>query len=135
MKTLNDFLQTTLADIDEALALAVVDMDTRQLLGVATKSTTLGQANLEAFAVAAVEMVRGKHVRAIETLLSNHLGETIANSISDLCINAFNSRHFLEVLPDKQNLLVALSTNKEINIAMGLAVLRKSLRSIQEHCP
>ncbi len=134
MAKLDDFLQEIIADMDGVFGIAVVEMDARQLLGIAQGSTDFGPAYLEALAVAVVEMLRGKAVAAVESLLGKHLGTPIVNAVDDLCINAKNTRYFIAVIPEKPNLLVMLSTDSNTSVSLGWITVRRNMSQIAEHC-
>jgi hypothetical protein len=134
MTKLDDILQSVIADMDGVFGYAVIDMNSRQLLGVAHKVDFLTPSYLEALAAAAAEMLRGKPVRAVESLLSAKLGKTISNSINDICINAGDTRHFMAVIPEKPDLLLVLSTDKNTSVAMGWITIQRNMGLITEHC-
>ena len=135
MTKLEEILQGIIADIDEAFGCAVVDMNTRQVLGVAHRLDFLTPSFLEALAAVAVEMIRGKHIRAVETLLSGKLDNPITNTVTDFCISAENTRHFMAIVPDNPNLLVVLSTGKNTIVAMGWIVINRNMGFISQNCP
>jgi hypothetical protein len=132
---LDEVLQGIIADMEGVFGCAAINMNTRHLLGVSHRVDYLTPSYLEALAVAAVEMLRGKQVRAIESLLSNKLGKPITNTISDLCINAGNTRHFMAVIPEKPDVLVLLSCDTNTSVGMGWIVVQRNMPLIAAHCP
>ena len=127
MKKLDETLKTMMADRDGLFGMAVIDMNSRQLRGAAQATDSLSTAAMEAVAVSAVEMLRGKAVSAIETLLSIQLNTPIEHSIEDVCINTKASRIFLTGIPAKPDYLLLLCTDLSVNVAMGWMIVRKSL--------
>lgn len=127
MKKLDEALATMIADRDGIFGMAVIDMNSRQLVGVAQTTNNVSPATLEAAAVSAVEMLRGKAVSAIETLLSAQLNTPIEHSIEDVCINTKASRIFLTSITDKPDYLLLLCTGLSVNVAMGWMIVRKNM--------
>jgi hypothetical protein len=132
---LDKVLQGIIVDMEGVFGCAAIDMNTRRLLGVSHHVDYLTPSYLEALAVAAVEMLRGKQVRAIESLLSNKLGKPIINTINDLCFNAGNTRHFMAVIPEKPDVLVLLSCDKNTSVGMGWIIVQRNMPLIAAHCP
>lgn len=135
MAQLDDILQGLIADRKGVYGCAVVDMDTRRLLGAVLDGVNVSPANLEALAVAAVDMVRGKHVRAVETLLAAQFGNPIANAIDEVCVTAKNTRHFFAVILDKPNFLLVLSTDAITPVGIGWLLVRRNMPLVAAHCP
>ena len=68
--TLNGVLEEMLENVDEALGVAVVDLNSGLLLSVAHNVPYFTQSYLDAVAAAAVEMFRGKTVTNVEELIA-----------------------------------------------------------------
>jgi predicted regulator of Ras-like GTPase activity (Roadblock/LC7/MglB family) len=135
MSKLDSLLQDVVKDVDGALGCAVVDLESGLLLGVAHNVPYFTSSYLEAVAAAAVDMIRGKNVRAVEALLSNQRGKPVEQTIKEVQMTTENTLHFMAVLPDKPNALVVLITNKKTNLGMGWAAVRKSMANISPLCP
>jgi hypothetical protein len=127
MAKLDDILQKAIADIEGVFGCAVIDSDNRKLICVANKISALSPNYIEALAVAVVELVRGKQVQAIETLLSGKLNTPVANAIDEMCINAGKTRHFIAVFPGKANRLIVLSTDQNTSVAMGWIIMYRTI--------
>ncbi len=127
MAKLDDILQKAIADIGGAIGCAVIDADTRQLICVATKVPSLTPNCLEALAVAVVELIRGKQVRAVETLLTSKRGKPAVNAIDEMYVNAGESRHFIATFPEKPNCLIVLSTDQNTSVGMGWVILHRTI--------
>lgn len=65
MAKLDDVLRKVVSDVDGALGCAVVDLSSGLLLGVAHNVPYFTSSYLEAVAAAAVDLFRGKNVRAV----------------------------------------------------------------------
>ncbi len=127
MNKLDEILDTMIKDRDGIFGVAVIDMTSRQLLGVRQTTHTLSPAALEAVAVSAVEMLRGKAVTAIETLLSVQLNTPVEHCIEEVCINTKASRIFLTSIPEKPDYLLVLCTDLSVNVAMGWMIVRRNM--------
>lgn len=135
MSKLDDLLQEVLADVDGALGCAVVDLESGLLLGVAHSVPYFTSSYLEAVAAAAVDMLRGKNVRAVESLLSNQRGKTVEHMIKEIQMTTDNTLHFMAIVPAKPNALIVLITNRKTNLGMGWSSVRKAMVTIAPLCP
>ncbi len=135
MAKLDDVLNGVIRDVDGALGCAVVDLNSGLLLGVAHNVPYFTQSYLEAVAAAAVDMLRGKNVLAVESLLSSTRGAKVENSIKEVQMTTDNTLHFMAILPQKPNNLVVLITNRKTNLGMGWSAVRNALPKIAPLCP
>lgn len=135
MTKLDDILQGVIADVDGALGCAVVDLANGLLLGAAHNVPYFTSSYLEAVAAAAVDMLRGKNVRAVESLLSTQRGKRVENMIKEVQMTTENTFHFMMVIPEKPDALVVLITSKKANLGMGWSAVRKSVMLIAPLCP
>jgi hypothetical protein len=135
MAKLEDLLQTILTDTDGAIGCAVVDLNSGLLLGVAHNSPFFTSSYLEAVAAAAVDMVRGKNVRAVESLLSSQRGKPLAHSIKEIQMATDRTYHFMATIEKKPDYMVVLITSKSTNLGMGWAAVRTNLDNIAALCP
>lgn len=135
MANLNDVLQTIVSDVDGALGCAVVDIESGLLLSAAHNIPYFTTSYLEAVAAAAVDMMRGKNVRAIETLFSNQYGKPMEKTIQEVQMTTDNTYHFMAVVPEKPDALVVLITSKKTNLGMGWSAVRRSMPLIASFCP
>jgi predicted regulator of Ras-like GTPase activity (Roadblock/LC7/MglB family) len=135
MSKLDDILQQVVRDVDNALGCAVVDLSSGLLLSVAHSIPYFTQSYLEAVAAAAVDMVRGKNVLAVESLLSSQRGKKMENSIKEIQMTTDNTYHFMAVVPEKPNSMVILITSRKANLGMGWSAVRTSLPRIAPLCP
>lgn len=135
MAKLDSLLQGLVSDVDGALGCAVVDLDSGLLLGVAHNVPYFTSSYLEAVAAAAVDMIRGRNVRAVESLLTSQRGKTVEKTIKEVQMTTDNTYHFMAVIPDHPDSLVVLITSRSTNLGMGWAAVRKNLATIGPLCP
>lgn len=135
MAKIDDLLQGVLADVDGALGCAVVDLDSGLLLAAAHNVPYFTSSYLEAVAAAAVDMLRGKNVRAVESLLTTQRGKPVAKMIKEVQMTTENTLHFMAVIPDKPDALVVLITNKKTNLGMGWSAVRRVMPVLAPLCP
>ncbi|MGR9051263.1 MAG: hypothetical protein ACU84J_01305 [Gammaproteobacteria bacterium] len=135
MASLKQILNDVVTNVDGALGCAVVDLSSGLLLEVAHNVPYFTSSYLEAVAAAAVDMVRGKNVRAVESLLSGQRGTTVENSIKEIQMTTDRTYHFMATVTDKPNALVVLITNKSTNLGMGWSAVRNNMPKIAPLCP
>ena len=135
MAKLDDLLQTMITDIEGAIGCAVVDLNSGLLLGEAHNAHFFTSSYLEAVAAASVDMVRGKSVRAVESLLANQRGKSVTKSIKEVQITTDETHQFMATLHDKSDYMVLLITNKSTNLGMGWASVRANLGHVAAMCP
>jgi predicted regulator of Ras-like GTPase activity (Roadblock/LC7/MglB family) len=135
MAKLDDVLQAVVADVDGALGCAVVDLESGLLLSAAHNVPYFTTSYLEAVAAAAVDMMRGKNVRAVEALLTNQRGKTVSKTIKEVQMTTDNTYHFMAIIPDKPDALVVLITKKTANLGMGWSAVRRNMPIIGPLCP
>ncbi len=133
--SLNDVCSEVVNSVDGGLGLAVVDLSTGLLLGVAHNVPYFTQSYLDAVAAAAVDMFRGKGVLGVEKMLSQQRGTAVSNSIKEIQMSTERTYHFMSVVPGKPDALAVLITSTKANLGMGWVALRKALPAIAPHCP
>lgn len=135
MSKLDSLLQDVVKDVDGALGCAIVDLESGLLLGVAHNVPYFTSSYLEAVAAAAVDMIRGKNVRAVESLLTNQRGKLVEKTIKEIQMTTDHTLHFMATLPEKPNALIILITNRKTNLGMGWAAVRKAMPLVVPLCP
>ncbi len=135
MAKLDDITRDVINSVDGALGCAVVDLTSGLLLSVSHNVPYFTQTYLEAVGAAAVDMMRGKNVQAVESLLSGNRGTTVEKSIKEVQMSTTDTLHFMTVLPEKPDSMVILITNKKANLGMGWAAVRGSLPKIAPLVP
>ena len=121
-------------DVDDCLAVGVVDLNTGMLMGVHHTVAYFTQTYLDAVAAAAVDMFRGKTVRRVEELLSRQRGEEVRDSFEEIFIKSVKVFHFMTLIRSK-SAVVVMVTKQSTNQGMGWASLRASLGKIEDTLP
>ena len=134
MASINEVCQNMVADVQDALACGVVDLNTGMLMGVHHTIPYFTQSYLDAVAAAAVEMMRGKTVKRVEQLMSKQRGSEVKDSFEEIFISSPNTFHFMAMIREKQ-CLVVLVTKKTTSQGMGWASLRTSLSDVAAALP
>lgn len=135
MAKLDEILQSVVTNVDGALGCAVVDLNSGLLMEVAHNVPYFTSSYLEAVAAAAVDMMRGKNVRAVEALLSSQRGKPVEKTIQEVQMSTEKTLHFMSVVKDKPDYLVVLITSKSTNLGMGWAAVRNNMPKIAPLCP
>lgn len=135
MAKLDEMLQEIVTNVDGALGCAIVDLNSGLLLGVAHNVPYFTSSYLEAVAAAAVDMLRGKNVRAVESLLSGQRGSVVENTIKEIQMTTDRTYHFMATIPDKPNSLIVLITSKTTNLGLGWAAVRSNMAKLAPLCP
>jgi len=135
MPTINDICRNIVEDVDEALAVTVVDLGTGLLLGYHHDVPGFSDRYLDMLAAAATDMFRGKNVSQIEKQLSSLHDREIHNTIQEAQLTTLHTYHFMAVIPDKPDMLVILITSKDANRGLGWAGLRSALAVLAPFCP
>lgn len=135
MAKLDDITRDVLNSVDGALGCAVVDLSSGLLLSVSHNVPYFTQTYIEAVAAAAVDLLRGKNVQTVESLLSSQRGTTVEKTIQEVQMTTISTYHFMSTVKDKPDALVILITGKKANLGMGWAALRNSLPKIAPLLP
>ncbi len=133
--SLNDVVEEMLAQVDEALGVAVVDLSSGLLISVAHNVPYFTQSYLDAVAAAAVDMFRGKTVRNVEELIAQHRGEDPARHVHEVQMGTTNTHHVMSIVPEKPNALLILITSKKANLGMAWAAMNNNLSRVAPFCP
>lgn len=133
--SLQQLMDDMLKEVDTAVGAAVVDVESGLMLAAAHNVPYFTQSYLDAVAAAAVEMIRGRNIRAVEELLSSQRGEEVQNTIEEVQMSTAGTYHFMSVGKTKKNLLTVLITTRRANLGMGWAAIRGRLQKIEEAAP
>jgi len=134
MAQTQEICQKVVADVQDCLAVGVVDLNTGMLMGVHHTVPYFTQTYLDAVAAAAVDMFRGKNVRRVEELLSKQRGTEIRDSFAEVFVSSIQVFHFMKIIPDKEAVVVMV-TKKTANQGMGWAAVRAALDDIKASLP
>lgn len=135
MASINDICADIVRNVDSALGCAVVDLSSGLLLGVSHNVPYFTQSYLDAVAAAAVDMLRGRTVSAVEDMIGNMRGTSDRHLIEEIQMSTSGTYHFMAVIKDKPNALVVLITSKKANLGMGWSHLRQALPKLAPLCP
>ncbi len=135
MSTINQVCESVISNVDDALGFAVVDLESGLLLGVGHKVPYFTQSYLDAVAAAAVDMFRGRTIRAVEDMLSSQRGVSSVRLVKEVQMTTDKTYHFMSVLPNKPSTLVVLITGRRANLGMGWSAVRQALPKIEPLVP
>ncbi|MGB0733037.1 MAG: hypothetical protein ACPGPF_04705, partial [Pontibacterium sp.] len=62
-------------------------------------------------------------------------GQPVNQMIQEVQMTTEKTYHFMSVVPNKPNALVVLITNRQTNLGMGWAAVRKGMVDIEPLCP
>ncbi|RQP09676.1 MAG: hypothetical protein EAS51_11060 [Microbacteriaceae bacterium] len=136
MNNLNDIARSIVESVDDGLGFAVVDLESGLLLAAAHTVPYFTQSYLDTVAAAAVDMFRGRTVRAVEDLLAQQRGQSVSHHlIKEVQMTTDRTFHFMMVLPNKPHALLVLITGRRANLGFGWAAVRQSVPQIEPFIP
>jgi hypothetical protein len=131
-KSIKDVCAEALESTEGGLGCAVVDLKSGLLLGVAHKISYFTQSYLDAVAAAAVDMMRGNKIRAVEDMIGNMRGQPEKNLIQEVQMTTKNTYHFMAVVPEKPDALIVLITSRKANLGLGWVAVRRALAELPQ---
>lgn len=134
MANTQDVCKEIVDQVDDCLAVGVVDLNTGMMMGVNHTVPHFTQAYLDAVAAAAVDLFRGKTVRRVEELLSKQRGEEINDSFEEIFISSIKVFHFMSLIREKSAVIVMV-TKKSTSQGMGWSALRNNIDKIKGTLP
>ena len=134
-ESLNEVVEGMLESVDEALGVAVVDLNSGLLISVAHNVPYFTQSYLDAVAAAAVDMFRGKTVSNVEQLIAQQRGEEPKRHVQEVQMGTSHTHHVMSIVPDKPNALLVLITSKKANLGMAWAAMNNNLPKVAPFCP
>ena len=135
MPNLTSVLEAYLKDTKQALGVAVVDMHSGLLIGVAHNVPYFTETHLEAVAAAAVDIFRGKTVSAVEKMLTGLRGTLVRDMIKEAQITTDSTCHFMTTSPAKPGVLAVLITSRAADVMTAWAAVRSMLSAAAPFCP
>ncbi|MDQ6991170.1 MAG: hypothetical protein Q9M11_05505 [Mariprofundaceae bacterium] len=133
--SLNDTLKNVVDNVSGALGCGVVDLQSGMLLGAYHSVPYFTQSFLDAVGAAAVDMIHGRNVTAVQKMIAAQRGVDVGPRFTEIQMTSENTYHFVSEVPGKPNALVILITSKQANLGMGWAGLRAALPEIAPKCP
>lgn len=134
-ESLNEIVEETLEKVDEALGVAVVDLNSGLLISVSHNVPYFTQSYLDAVAAAAVDMFRGKTVTNVEELIAQQRGEEPQRHVKEIQMGTTHTHHVMSLVPEKPNAMMVLITSKKANLGMAWAALNNALPKVAPFCP
>ena len=128
---LNAVMREILDQTEGGLGLAVADITSARLLGVAHNIPYFNQGYLDAVAAGAVSMFRGAEVQHIEGLLTDLSGVVHRKTIDEVQMTTHRTIHFMMVLPNHRNSVVVLITDRRTSLGMAWSMVRGSSLRIE----
>lgn len=135
MSDVNEICSQIVAEVNDALGCAVVDLETGLLLGVHHVVPYFTQSYLDAVAAASVDMFRGRTVSTVEELLSKQRGSEVRHTIKEVQMTTDRTYHFMSIVPDKPNALMVLITSTKANLGTGWAAVRNAIPEVAKAVP
>ena len=132
---MNQTLEKLVAELDGALAAAVVALNKGLLLGAHHNVPYFTQSYVDAVGAAAVDMFRGKTITAVEAMMAAQRGEEIKYHIKEIQMTTDGTFHFMAVIPEKPDYLLILVTRTTINLGSGWMATRSALAEVAPRCP
>ncbi|UOP04060.1 hypothetical protein [Conchiformibius kuhniae] len=132
---LEQVCQTVYTEVPGALAVAVVDLHIGAPIYVYHTVSHFNQDYVDLVSAAAVDLFRGRTVRMIENKLTGTRGRSARHAIKEVQMTTDHTLHFMMILPEKNNILALLVTNRSASIGMGWASLRRAIPKLTRYCP
>ncbi|ULJ60853.1 hypothetical protein [Wielerella bovis] len=133
MSKLNEICAEVYSEVDGAIAVAVVDLDSGMPLSVYHQVSHFDQNYVDLVSAAAVDMFRGKTVRMVEDQLTKQRNKSALHSIQEVQMTTAGTLHFMIVLPEHQHIVVVMVTSKRTSTGMGWASLRRAVPTISQN--
>jgi hypothetical protein len=135
MPNLTSVLEACLKNTREALGVAVVDLESGLIIGVAHNVSYFTETYLDAVAAAAVDMFRRKTVSAVEKMLTGLRGKLVRDMIKEAQITTDFTYHFMGTSPVKPGMLVVLITSRRADLAASWDAVRTVGPAAAPFCP
>ena len=133
--SLKSICEEIYADVDGAIAVAIVDLSSGMSLEVFHRVSYFDQDYIDLVSAAAVDMFRGKNVARVEEKLANQRNKPLQQSIQEVQMTTAGTLHFMVVLPEKPDILALLVTTRKASVGMGWSILRKAVPTITQEVP
>lgn len=133
MSKLDEICGQIYSEVDGAIAVAVVDLDSGMPLSVYHHVGHFDQNYVDLVSAAAVDMFRGKTVSMVEEQLTKQRNKSAMHSIQEVQMTTAGTLHFMAVLPEHLHVVAVLVTSKKTSTGMGWASLRRALPSISQN--
>lgn len=127
---LRELCDGIIADVDGCLGCAVVDLTTGLPLAMqVVPGTVLNAAALEVMSAAGADYFRGRTVWQLETAMS---GGSAVGFVREIQTTTEDTFHFMSVVPEREDTLLILITDKMANLGLGWIAMRQALERVRE---
>ncbi len=131
---LRDLCDGIIADVDGCLGCAVVDLTTGLPLAMqVVPGTLLNPAALEVMSAAGADYFRGRAVWQLETAMAG--GAAGAGFVREIQTTTEDTYHFMSIVPEREDTLLILITDKAANLGLGWIAMRQALARVSEVDP
>ncbi|MFW1859526.1 hypothetical protein A7P53_06480 [Acinetobacter defluvii] len=130
--SLKQICENIYSEVNGAIAVGVVDLSSGMPLEIYHRVEYFTQEYIDLVSAASVDMFRGRNVAKVEEKLANQRRKPLSHSIQEVLMTTEGTIHFMAVLPEKNDILALLVTNKKASVGMGWAILRNALPEISE---
>lgn len=131
---LRDLCDGIIADVDGCLGCAVVDLTTGLPLAMqVVPGTLLNPVALEVMSAAGADYFRGRAVWQLETAMSG--GAAGAGFVREIQTTTEDTYHFMSIVPEREDTLLILITDKAANLGLGWIAMRQALARVSEVDP
>ena len=132
MIRLDDLCEETVRQVRGCLGCAVVDLETGLPLAMEVVSgSLLTEGAMETMAVASVDYFRSRTIWQLELEVSGGAGEAAESFVREIQTTTADTCHFMSVVPEWENTLLILITDKTANLGMGWVSMRQTLDRIR----
>lgn len=132
MSKLDNICQQVYDDVDGAIAMAIVDLESGMPLAVYHKVSYFSQDYIDLVSAAAVDMFRGRTVRSVEEQLTKQRGKSAMHSIKEVQMITEGTFHFMVTLPNHPHIVAILITTKKALMGMAWTSLKRVIGDISE---
>ncbi|WP_207216515.1 hypothetical protein [Xylanimonas ulmi] len=130
MSRLDKAMRSVVDNVDGALACAVVDLGSGELLGVAHDVPYFTQEYLDAVAAASVQMFRGATVTHVEDLIAERRDVPPEHLVEEVQMTTRRTIHFLMTLPERPDAAIVLVADRRSNVGIGWAAIRRAAADV-----
>lgn len=130
MSKLNQICESIYREVDSAIAMAIVDLESGLPMAVYHQVPHFDQNYVDLVSAAAVDMFRGRTVRNVEEELSQQRGKSAMHSIKEVQMVTDGTYHFMITLPKYPHIVAILITTKKALMGMAWTSLRRKVDDI-----
>jgi CheY-like chemotaxis protein len=123
---LDSVCKKLLGKIDDARGMAIIDLNNGEILAFVQTASCFAEGHV-ATAAATLDFFKSN---AVKKLLSLEQGDEQKKSIIQLQMTTERTYHFMSVLPERENILLVLTTGKQGNLGIGWVAMREALSKV-----